>query len=192
MLTFIDCSRLVRLAICIVIKISTHGTPIIYSGSIERVDFGERKEDKGFCLVSIDKKQNVQYEFIKVPMRPFIQIEATLTSEADQTEQLISAIQKYDITDAIVKILYHLPDGQKDLVDLKAIQQACENAMDLVGIIPIRTIAPRTKRLQSMNVSMDIRSLLDTYFDMKKELKERKEVLLEKTMALLDDEVDEG
>ncbi len=173
-------------------NLNPHGTPIIYSGSIERVDFGERKEDKGFCLVSIDKKQNAQYQFIKVPMRPFIQIEATLTSEADQTEQLIAAIQKHDITDAILKILYHLPDGQKDLVDLKAIQQACEAAMDLVGIIPIRTITPRIKRLQSMNVSMDTRSLLNTYFDTKKELKERKEVLLEKTMALLDDEVDES
>lgn len=173
-------------------NLNPRGTPIVYAGSIERVDFGERKEDKGFCLVSIDKKSNAQYQFIKVPMRPFIQIDATLNGEQEQTEQLIAAIQKYDVTNAIVKILYHLPDGQKDLVDLKAIQQACDAAMDLVGIIPIRTIAPRTKRLQSMNVSMDTRSLLDTYFDTKTELKGRKEILLDKTMALLDDEGDEG
>ncbi len=173
-------------------NLNAHGTPIVYAGSIERVDFGERKEDKGFCLVSIDKKSNAQYQFIKVPMRPFIQIDATLNGEQEQTEQLIAAIQKYDVTNAIVKILYHLPDGQKDLVDLKAIQQACDAAMDLVGIIPIRTIAPRKKRLQSMNVSMDTRSLLETYFDTKTELKGRKEILLDKTMALLDEEVDEG
>lgn len=169
-------------------NLNPHGTPIVYAGSIERVDFGERKEDKGFCLVSINKKGNTTYQFIKVPMRPFIQIEATLTDEQKQTEQLLAAIKQYDITDAIVKILYHLSDGHKDTVDLKAIQQVCNHAMDLVGIIPIRTVAPRTKRLQSIHVGMDTRALLDTYFDTKVELKARKELLLEKTMALLEQE----
>jgi exonuclease SbcD len=172
-------------------NLNPHGIPIVYAGSIERVDFGERKEDKGFCLVSIGTKQNAQYQFIKVPMRPFIQIEVTLNSEQEQTEQLVAAIKTYDITDAIVKILYQLQEGQKDHVDLKVIQQACDHAMDLVGIIPIHTIAPRTKRLQSMHVSMDTRSLLNIYFDTKTDLKGRKEILLDKTMALLDEEVDE-
>ena len=33
--------------------------PIIYSGSIERIDFGERKDDKGFCLVTIHEFLNI-------------------------------------------------------------------------------------------------------------------------------------
>ncbi len=33
--------------------------PVVYSGSIERVDFGEEREDKGFCLVTIGEQQTV-------------------------------------------------------------------------------------------------------------------------------------
>ena len=35
---------------------------VVYSGSIERIDFGERKEEKGFCLVSIPEKGKANYE----------------------------------------------------------------------------------------------------------------------------------
>lgn len=62
--------------------------------------------------------------------------------------------------------------------------------MELVGIIPIRPIATRTHRLQSVSVSMDIRRLLDVYFDTKPELASQKEALLEKTLSLM--EADEG
>ena len=36
--------------------------PVVYSGSIERVDFGEEREDKGFCLVTIGERQGVTEE----------------------------------------------------------------------------------------------------------------------------------
>ena len=161
--------------------------PLVYAGSIERIDFGERKEDKGFCLVTIAEKNKVTYEFIKTPTRPFIQIEAKLSPGPGQTKQLIAELNKHNITGAIVKILYHIPPGKKDQVDLKIVQHACRDAMHLVGIIPIRIHLTRERRIGAMKVNMDLSALLNTYFDTKPEFKDKKKELIEKTLLLLDE-----
>lgn len=169
-------------------NLNPNGYPaIIYSGSIERIDFGERKETKGFCIVSIPEKNKASHEFIPTPSRPFIQIEVTIEPGKPQTEQLIAAISTYDITDAVVKIIYHVPDDQKDSVDLKAVQHACARAMHIVGIIPIRKVVARERRIGAAKVTMELPELLTIYFDNKPELTNKKEALIEKTLQLLDE-----
>lgn len=160
---------------------------LVYSGSIERVDFGERKEDKGFCLVTIEKKGVTRHEFIKGPTRSFIQIEVHLNAEQPQTEQLLTALKQYSLEDAVVKILYHVPAGKKDVVDLQAIQRACADAIHLVGIIPVRKHEVRASRA-SLNINMDLSSLLDSYFTTKTEYKDKKDRLIQKTLNLLQEE----
>lgn len=159
--------------------------PLVYSGSLERIDFGE-KEEKGFCLVDIQAKGRTAYTFVKGPCRPFIQIELTLHEGDDQTEQLKQHIAQHRIEDAIVKIIYHVPVGLKDTVNIKAIQSACESAMHLVGVIPVRSHVPREQRL-AMKVDMDLSSLLDTYFDSKPNLKDKKRQLIEIAMNLYEE-----
>jgi len=165
-------------------NLNPHGYPaIIYSGSLERIDFGERKEDKGFCVVSIPEKNKATHEFIRTPIRDFLQIDVQLEAGKDQTEQLLNALKTYSIENAIVKIRYHLPQGKKDLVDIKAIHTFCSKAHYVAGIIPIRKYEEREQRL-SMKIDMDLTTLLGAYFDNKPEFKERKQYLIEKALAL--------
>lgn len=168
-------------------NLNPNGYPaIIYSGSIERVDFGERKEDKGFCLVTIEKKGKTYHEFIKTPTRPFIQLEVYLEPGIDQTQQILTQLEQHTIKDAVIKIIYHIPHGRKDAVDIKAIERACADAMYLVGIIPVRKPDTRDRRA-SMKVDMDLPTLLGTYFLSKPDLKDKKDQLIEKAMILFEE-----
>ncbi len=166
-------------------NLNPQGYPaIVYAGSIERIDFGERKEEKGFCLVDIPEKGKATHEFIPTPTRPFIQVEVTLKPDHDHTEQILAAIRQHDITDAVVKIVYHVPATQKDVVDVKAIQQAVSRAIHLVGIIPKRAAVARERRIGTARVDMDFKTLLEAYFDLKPALKSKKNSLIEKALQL--------
>jgi len=162
---------------------------VIYSGSVERIDFGERKEEKGFCLVSIEKKGKTIYEFIKTPTRPFIQLDITLKAKEDQTTQVIAAINKQDLKGAIVKIIYHIPTEEKDTVNLQTIQQACSKAMHVVSVTPVQKIQTREKR-SDLKISMDFTTLLGAYLDTKPDLKKKKEQLIKKASLLYEQSIE--
>lgn len=139
---------------------------VVYSGSIERVDFGERKEDKGFCSVEIKingTEKSCDFEFIKTPMRPMLQIEVALEPDKDQTEQVVTTIAQQNIDEAIIKILYHLPPGKTDTVDLYAVERACAKAHYVTGVIPIHKPVTRQAR-PHVTGKMDIETLLSKYF----------------------------
>jgi len=170
-------------------NLNPRGYPaIVYSGSIERIDFGERKEEKGFCVVRIAQKGSTTHEFISINARPFIQIEVKLKAGEKQTPQVLDAIALHSITDAVIKIIYYVPENTRDVVDLKAVQHACRDAMFVVGIIPVHAQVSRERRFIAAKESMDMPTLLANYFAMKPELQGRKDVLVEKALALLEED----
>ena len=165
-------------------NLNKNGYPaIVYSGSIERVDFGERKEEKGFCFINLERKKTT-HQFIEVPTRQFIQVEVKLNPDNEyHTQQIIDALQKHTLKDAVLKILYHVPKGHKDSVDLQIIERFCVDAQYIVGVIPLRTPETRTKRTGA-NITMPLEQLLDTYFEEKIELQPKKKALIEKALSL--------
>ncbi len=174
-------------------NLNQNGYPaIVYSGSIERIDFGERKEDKGFCDVQIQKKNNTTHKFIKGPMRPFIQLDVAIDHKQDQTEQIIAQIKKHDLTDAIVKIKYIFNTHCPDTVDLKAVQRACARALHIAGVIPIFPPRERHRRITgAYKTTMSLEHLLTLYFETKKTDKKRMDDLIEKTLTIAQELEDE-
>jgi DNA repair protein SbcD/Mre11 len=169
-------------------NLNPNGYPaVIYSGSIERIDFGERKEEKGFCVVTIHAKGNTTHEFIPIKTRPFLQVEVVLDDQKPQTEQIIKALSAYDLNDAIVKIIYHLPPDVADKVQIKVIQDACKEALVIANILPIRHATRRERRIQGASTTQDLPTLLQNYFTQNNVDEDKKNRLLKKTLALLEE-----
>lgn len=160
--------------------------PIVYSGSVERIDFGERKEEKGFCLVTLKDKKTTDVAFIKTPVRPFIYIDAYLEPGLCQTTQLINYLQQFNVRDAIVKMLYHVPAGKHDAVDIAKVESALEKAWYVAGIMPIVIHDMRAQR-GAVKTNMDFKTALSAYFDTKPAFQSKKYDLIEKAMHLLDE-----
>jgi len=161
--------------------------PVVYAGSIERVDFGERKEAKGFCEVNLVSKSKTDHKFIETPARPMIQLDIKLSDDPDldQTKQIIDKVKSINIKNSILKIKYYLPENIKSNINLRSITRACEDAIYLVAVMPIQNITNRATRT-NMNSDMNISQLLKNYFNTKKISPKKQLELINKTLELQD------
>ncbi len=166
----------------------TQMPPIIYSGSVERIDFGESKDTKGFCLVKIVEKNKTEIAFTPTPVRPFIEIKVVLNQATDPTQQLIQAIASQNIEGAIIKIIYTLPPEITQPIDLKAVHTACANAHHIASIIPIIQSKPRAIRAQ-LSTQMSSQEALKAFLQTQ-ELKEAKIIRIQNKLQRIIESAD--
>ncbi|MCA1648277.1 MAG: exonuclease SbcCD subunit D, partial [Chloroflexi bacterium] len=89
----------------------SYTTPqVVYAGSIDRVDFGEQNEDKGWVYIEIPEKRKAEWEFRKVTGRPFLTIEAVVESD-NATEDVVRAIARHadQLNNAVVRLRIEVP-----------------------------------------------------------------------------------
>ena len=101
--------------------------PVVYPGSIERVDFSEEKEDKGYVILEVEKGR-VNWEFCKLPVRPFVTIRVDVSEAEDPQTMLVEKIGNKEINDAVVRLIYQVRSEQLDLIDNAAIHKALNAA----------------------------------------------------------------
>jgi exonuclease SbcD len=105
--------------------------PVIYPGSIERVDFGEAKDDKFFVIAEVEKGQT-QVEWRKLEgVRPFIDRRAVLETDTNVTESLIAVLpQPEALENAIVRLTVEYPREWDTLIDDTALRKHAEGAFE--------------------------------------------------------------
>lgn len=96
---------------------------VVYPGSIERVDFGEEEEEKGYCWVEITEK-GTKFSFCPLPARQFRTITVDLTTSEQPLEDLLKTIGAQDITDCIVRLRYQIRPEQICQLEQHLIHQA--------------------------------------------------------------------
>ena len=86
---------------------------VVYSGSLQRVDFSEEGDEKGFCVVELDPaapqgKRLVDFKFERLEARPFVTVDVKLASGSseppDPTEAVLRAIARKDVAGAVVRV----------------------------------------------------------------------------------------
>lgn len=146
--------------------------PIVYSGSIERIDFTEEKEKKGFVIGEIVESEEgwkCEYEFIETPARKFLTIEID-GSDLDSDLNLEKRFKKEDIADAVVRVRFKvLNPGEK--IDEKRIKSLFESAQTL-KIEKIFEKPEKIMRHPGLSKTMGLMEALDKYIETKPELKD--------------------
>lgn len=109
--------------------------PVIYSGSPERIDFGEAKEEKGFVAVDIPKPGSCSLDFIRTPARKFVTTTVDLKADdSNPTSTVISAIEKEEIAEAIVRVIINIPADLERELEMDKIKKSLAEAYFIAGI----------------------------------------------------------
>lgn len=106
--------------------------PVIYPGSIERVDFGEAKEDRYFVIADVEKGRDTEVEWIQLTgVRKFIDRRAIIRSSENVTEFLKAELPKpKEMSEAIVRLVVEYPREWDSLIDESALRKYAADAFE--------------------------------------------------------------
>jgi len=139
--------------------------PVVYPGSIERVDFGEAHEDRFYVIARVEKGADTKVEWKKLEgTRPFIERRAILGSSENVTEFLKSHLPG-DLSGAIVKLTVEYPREWEALIDEPALRKHAEGAFEF-HLVKKPKAESRVRIPEGQVVSsMTPLDLLSQYFD---------------------------
>jgi len=106
---------------------------MVYPGSLERIDFGEEKEAKGFCWIELEKG-NTTWQFVEVNARPFVTINLDVREEDDPTLAAQGALAQVDVTDAVVRVNVRMRPEQDASLREKDLRAALHDADYIAAI----------------------------------------------------------
>ncbi|MFQ5884360.1 MAG: exonuclease SbcCD subunit D [Thermoplasmata archaeon] len=92
---------------------------MIYTGAPERIDWGEREDDKGFVSIDVFTKK---WDFIKLDARPMIRIAVDVTDSENPTQDVLDMIPS-DIKEAMIRLEITTKEGVRARIDENAISQ---------------------------------------------------------------------
>lgn len=162
-----------------------HHPPVVYAGSLERVDFSEEHEAKGYVLVDIEPTET-RFAFCPLPTRRMHTIRVDVTAAADPQAELLAQVQAAPITDSIVRLIYRLKPEQAQYIHLAQIQAALAPAHSYTIEAQLVEEQPRQRLTQvDLSQALNPMTVLEQYIDESEELQPLKNELLLAAQTLL-------
>ena len=114
---------------------------VVYSGSLQRVDFSEENDTKGFCVIELEPSASQgqrlkSFEFCPVKARPFLTIDVQVPpDDPDTTATVVQAIKRHHLAEAIIRLNIQLPnEATAAALEEKALRDALEGAHYVAAI----------------------------------------------------------
>jgi exonuclease SbcD len=161
--------------------------PIVYPGSLERIDFGEEGERKGFVMVQLERGR-AAWEFVPVEARRFVTIRLDVTQSEDPMLDILDELEQHPVDGAVVRVIIKATEAQEVVLDDKLIRQALRNASYIASIV--RDIdRVQQRRLGGVSAEeLTPQQALEFYLDMKETPNDRKAELLRYAEAIFREE----
>ncbi len=158
--------------------------PVVYSGSLERIDFGEEGEEKGFCWVELQRSETT-WSFVPVNARPFRTVSIDVRSEEDPTTVVVDALERAETEGAVIRLQVQLRADQIPSLREREIEGALE---DTASFIVAREIEDEARaRLGELSPeTLAPLELVERYFESRDVDPERLKALLAKAGELLE------
>jgi exonuclease SbcD len=165
--------------------------PAVYPGSLERIDFGEEEETKGFVIAEVEKG-NTTWRFVPVAARPFVTIHVDVRDHQDANERIRRAIAPRDLHAAVARLIVQCSPAQRAKIDERAIHnQLKEQGVHHVAAIVLEVERPARGRFagvaEQLRDGLTPRQALELYLQTKNIPPDRQARLLQAADGLLQD-----
>jgi exonuclease SbcD len=140
--------------------------PVIYPGSIERVDFGEIADERYFVVAHVERGRT-QVEWRRLTgIRPFIDRRLQLESDVDITGQLRNVLPPVEqLENAIVRLVLEYPREWEAQIDEVALREHTAGTFEF-HLVKRPQMETRVRIPEDKNVgSLTPLELLDLYWD---------------------------
>ena len=168
--------------------------PVVYAGSLQRVDFGEEQDDKGFYVVDIDPaapqgKRATSFDFHQVDARRFLTIPVDISrDDPNPTATVIEAITNMYFDGTVVRVMIRIPADLASHLRDADIRGALDGA-HFVAAISRELVAESRSRLGGADTqTLDPVEALKLYWDSRSMPTDRAKLLLRRAAELMEDE----
>lgn len=104
--------------------------PVVYPGSIERVNFGEAREKKGFIVAEL-RPGHAEYTFRELQGRKFYNREITIRSAETFTDEVLAALpSEDDAAGAMVRLAVHYQSEWESTLNVREARQRMRGALE--------------------------------------------------------------
>ncbi len=165
---------------------------VVYSGSLQRVDFSEEGDEKGFCVIDLDPaapqgQRMTKFEFHKLDARSFVTVDVTVErQDVDPTATVVRAIARKEIAGAVVRVRISLAAESDAHLKETEIRAALEPAHFIASISREVAGTRRTRISPSEGEDLQPIQALGLYLDSRNIEGERREKIMRKAEELME------